>query len=51
MIELLRLICPGCNEEMMYKQMFQHIQDCDGVIEISKNGRASDNEVAAASES
>lgn len=51
MVELLRLICPGCNEEMMYKQMFEHIKNCDGVIEISKNGRTGEDEAKAASES
>ena len=33
-IELLRLVCPGCNEEMMYKQMFDHLNSCEGVLEI-----------------
>ena len=30
MIELFRLICPGCNEEFMYKQMYEHLSTCEG---------------------
>ena len=39
MIELLRLVCPGCNEEFMYRQMFEHLPSCEGAQKIKAEGR------------
>jgi hypothetical protein len=49
-IEMLRFICPACNEEMMYKQMMEHIQNCEAASEYAKTGGIADDH-AAASES
>lgn len=38
-IELIKLICPGCNEGYMYNEINSHMEKCEDAIKVKAEGR------------
>ena len=38
-MDLLQLICPGCQESLNYNRLFDHLPKCEGARIIKSEGR------------
>lgn len=38
-VQLLKFVCPGCSESLMYQQMLEHIKTCEEAKNAIKEGR------------
>ena len=38
-MDLLQLICPGCQESLNYNRLFDHLPKCEGARMIKADGR------------
>ena len=44
-MELLKLICPGCQEGFLFQQIQKHMEQCEGVKIIAKEGRKKETQM------
>ena len=44
-MEIIQMVCPGCNEAFMHNQMIDHMKNCEAAKELATKGRQFDTDI------